>query len=315
MSFHYENSRVFADLKNIKERISGNMTTYQYLISYDQMLDNAIMPVVRRTKFMDSFLVRMLGWQEKNFRRKISFLPRKEVPHRILNFLVSGSADDRVKTFTSLRLDRGLRVECLGLFFESLRAYELACNAELIDPLNSDNLPYCFYVKATTEANLGCTSSDLLGTLRESRYWLEIASGFKQKLIEKYVRLCLTTAQRDYTGFFDCSVKLDDLIQTYLMAASRAIDKCDYKQGVLTSHIQNWLFTARDSMAKMREKASSDVGLLGLDEIRSLSKQEDELLEKDSLNVVAQLAKIVDPRGAARCYLQLPEPVNLFTGI
>jgi hypothetical protein len=311
-TFQYEDSRVFADLKNIKERIPGNMTTYQYLVSYDSMLDNALRPIIRDTKFLDAFLLRVLGWQEKNFRRKVSFLPRREVPRLVLNFLVAPDEESRVQTFTSVRLDRGLRMEALELFFAKLSEYERACNLELSSPLGEDTLSHCLYVKSQVEAQLGSSSSSLLPALREARHWMGVAAGFKQKLLEKYVRLCLTTAQRDYTQFFDCSVKLDDLIQTYLMATSRAIDKCDYKQGVLTSHVQNWLFTARDAMVKMRDKDNISLDHLSLEDLDPLvqSEQESNVMNNDRVEVLARLARLADPLGAARCYLQLPEPGN-----
>jgi len=303
-SYKYESSVVFRDLKNIRERISGNLTTYQYLISYDDMLDNAVYPVIRDCRFFDTFILRLVGWQEKNFRRKVSFLDRKSFPHLAMNFLVSKGTEARMKAFRSMSLDRGIRVEALNTYYSLLGSYEKACD------LDGYDIESALHLKKQTEDSFACTAPSLLSSVRESRYWLSVASEFKQKLLEKYVRLCLTTAQRDYTNYFDCSVKLDDLIQTYLIAASRAIDKCDYKQGVLTSHVQNWLFTARDSMAKMRDRNTDSHELINLDDVDTHSSQNHEeiSIQLESVNVISELARLMDPVGAARCYLQLSEP-------
>jgi len=309
-AFQYESSRVFSSLKNLKERIPGNMTTFQYLISYDQMLDNATRPVLDNTNFLDGFVIRALGWQCRNFRRKISFLPRADVPSRVMNFLAASTPESRMKRFQSIRFERGLRVEFLETFLASMGQYEQACDLSLEDPNGEDPLAYCLWVKTSTEENLGCPS-DLISTIREVRYWLSIAASFKEKLLEKYIRLCLNSAQKDYVSFFDCSVDLSDLVQTYVMTASRAIDKCDYRQGVLTSHIQKWMFTARECASRQRMRTDTDFDSLTFQEI-----SDKELVEsfytsdQETVNVISRLARLVDPNGAARCYLQLPEPTE-----
>lgn len=296
----YESSRVFAELKNIRERLPGNMTTYQSLVSYDTMLTNALSPIIRETTFMDALLLRVMGWQEKHFRRKVSFLPRKEVPRRIINFLIAEGPDARMKAFAAIHLDRGLRVEAVELFIKNCSDYEKACSASM--GTTPEAIRAQEFVRASFEDCLGCSGS-LTPIITEARFWLNVAAGFKQKLLEKYVRLCITTAQRDYTQFFDCSVKLDDLIQTYIIAASRAIDKCDYRQGVLTSHVQNWFYTARDSMSKTRERRHDSMDTIGFTELGTTTLDD----TKVDLETVYALARAADPFGAARCFLQLQE--------
>jgi hypothetical protein len=283
------------------------MTTSQYLISYDQMLDNATKPVLNSSKFLDQFALRSLGWQSKNFRRKISFLPRREVPAKILNFLAATDSEDRFKKFQAIRFERGLRIESLETFLSSLKSYEDACDLALSDPSGLDDISYCLWVKTQTEDSLGC-GSNLLGVIREVRHWLSVAASFKEKLLEKYVRLCLNTAQKDYVNYFDCSVDLNDLVQTYILTASRAIDKCDYRQGVLTHHIQKWMFTARESANKQRFRTDEDIDSVTFQELSASSPDLSlSSLDPETVNVISRLAKLVDPVGAARCYLQLPE--------
>ena len=309
-AFNYESSRVFSSLKNIRERIPGNMTTFQYLISYDQMLDNATRPVLENTNFLDGFVIRALGWQCKNFRRKISFLPRSEVPARIMNFLAASSAESRMKRFQAIRFERGLRVEALNTFLSSLEEYEKACDLSLEDPNGNDSFSFCLWVKNRFEEQFA-SDENLLSTIREVRYWLGISFSFKEKLLEKYIRLCLNSAQKDYVGFFNCAIDLNDLVQTYVMTASRAIDKCDYRQGVLTSHIQKWMFTAREFASRQRIRMDADIDSIAFQEL-SDKEASDGFYTSDTetVKVISRLARLVDPDGAARCYLQLPEPME-----
>lgn len=305
-SFSYESSRVFSDLKDIKERIPGNMTTYQYLATYDEMIINALSPIVLGTEFMDRFLLRTMGWQSKNFRRKVSFLPRPEVSSRVMTFL-SSPKDRRLQSFKAIRLERGLLIEAATIFVRTLSEYESICKLEPSVVSKFSSMHEALFSKNETERELG-SDGGLLSIIREVRYWLDIASKFKEKLLEKYVRLCIKTAQKDYVSYFDCSVNLDDLAQTYVLTASRAIDKCDYRQGVLTHHIQKWMFTARDNASRQRL-----ISLEGVDPVSLTDLEDNPTFEPgyDNVNVIAELAGLIDPEGAARCFLQLPSlPVD-----
>ena len=68
-------------------------------------------------------------------------------------------------------------------------------------------------------------------------------------ILKKYIRLAIMTAQRDYVQYFDHRVSLNDMCGEYILATARAIDKCDYEKGPLTTHIGNWFFTARKHCA------------------------------------------------------------------
>lgn len=245
----YKHSQVFASLKGISEQIEDNLTTSQYLQSYDAFLERSVIPIITGTRVFDVFVSRLVGWQEKNFRRKVTFLSRAEVPGLVVNFLLQTSPEKRVEAYRRLNLDRGVCIEFLKLFQDLLVTYRQACNCELKNPVSGKfDLGHSLHVKATVEANLRATQP-LMSTYLESKFWFDRALEFKQRIMEKYVRLCLTTAKKDYVSHFKMEVDLDDVIQYYLMATSRAIDKCDYRQGVLTSHIQNWFLTARTKLS------------------------------------------------------------------
>ena len=157
--------------------------------------------------------------------------------------------------------------------------------------------------------------SPLLATFLESLFWLDKALSFKQLILEKYVRLCLTTAQRDYVNFFNHEIDLDDIVQVYLVVASRAIDKADSRQGALTSHVQSYFKTGRvrarqQNLQKLARKSIETINWeaqVNDDWSASTSQQERTIEEKEHQILVRQLAKIADPTGAARAYLGIEE--------
>ena len=315
MATPYKHSNSFARLKGLTETLTNNLTTSQYLQIFDAYLDKALIPIITSTGFFDTFICSLLGWQEKNFRRKVSFLHRAEVPSLVVNFLLQPTAAARIVAYKKLRLDRGIRIEFVKLFEDRLKPYIQACNCELLHPQTGElDLGYCLRVKTGLEESFKAREP-LLATCLESLFWLDRALSFKQLILEKYVRLCLTNAQKDYVHFFNHQVDLDDIVQVYLLVASRAIDKCDSRQGALTSHIQKWFLTGRvrvqqQNIQKIARQSIETVNWeaqVNEDVDANTSLQERSLEEKDNQILIRELAKIADPTGAARAYLGIEE--------
>lgn len=305
----YQHSKVFASLKVVKERIQGNLTTSQYLQAYDEYIERAITPILLNTRFFDSFLARLVGWQEKNFRRKISFLNRHEFPSLAISFLLQTSDEGRLTAFRKLSLDRGICIEFIKLFHANLDSYIKACNCEMLDPKTSEfDLSYALKTKLFVEESLRATSP-LLPVYAESVFWLAKALDFKSIIVEKYTRLCLNTAKYDYEDYFNHKIPLDDIISIYLTAASRAIDKCDSKQGVLTTFIRNWLKTGRTQAAKLIDRIAVSVSTESLNQLSlsELTSAEDHTDKEEQINQLRTLAKLADPIGAARVALGIEE--------
>lgn len=316
MATGYKHSNSFAKLKGMTETLQNNLTTSQYLQIFDEYLDNALIPIISHTSFFDTFICSLLGWQEKNFRRKVSFLNRTDIPSLVVNFLLQPTVEERIIAYKKLQLDRGIRIEFVRLFEERLKPYIEACNCELTHPHTQQiDLGYCLKVKSALEDSFKARVP-LLAVHLESLFWLDKALSFKQLILEKYVRLCLTNAQRDYVHYFDHKVELDDIVQMYLLVASRAIDKCDSRQGALTSHIQNWFMTGRVRVNQQYTQriASQSIETVNLEnqlpdgEASNCSSQQEQLLQ-DSQNRLELriLAKIADPTGAARTFLGIEE--------
>ena len=316
-------SSAFASLKDIKEDIKINLTTAQYLRTLDSLLDRSIEDIILHTAYIDTCLIRLIGWQERNHRRKISFRARKEVPALVTTFLLA-KEDERMAAFRKIKLDRGLRVELVKAFLAENSKYVNCC--ELAGEETRDEaLKY----KRSVENTYKCGSM-LYSICRKSESYLSSAIEFRAKIQQKYVRHILMTARRDFDRLFSTrSVQLDDMVQVYWMAALRAIDKCDPDEGTLTTHITNWFYTAREHVYRGQEKSLSLDNMLNsasisgdsnedMESIEELREQEeDPSLQQDGTEEqlvvgssalgLMQAAKIADPTGAARALLGIPE--------
>jgi hypothetical protein len=305
----YHHSKSFASLKNIKERLNNNLTTPQYMRVYDEFLRRAMIPIVVNCRLFDAFLGQLLSFQIKYPRRKVTMSERKALPGLVANFFLATGSEQRIQAYQNLNLDRGVIVSFLVSTLSSFKDYTSAHDMTLRKSTGElANIQECLAVVYAIESSIR-SKVTLVQVLSEVKMWLDRALEFKSKILEKYIRLTISAAQEDYVNYFNGSVSLDDLLQTYLAYASRAIDRCDYHQGALTSHIRSYFLAARKSAAKQRDvNTSPEVDVEG---IQSEEYSHNEYLTNRSSDEgvmrIARLARIVDPRGYGRAFLGIRE--------
>jgi hypothetical protein len=307
---NYRHSETFAILKATKERIKTNLSTGQYLKTLDQYLLNAVVPIIEATCYYDVFLTKLLAWQTENFRRKLSMRP-VDIPSLVMRFLLQDKSESKIEIWKELCLERGAVFVSLRSFLDSLKEYELACNCEGPVPsvLNDDPLAYYLFVAQHHEQALE-TTRPLMPIIQQVRYWLHEAHEFKNRIEEKYTRMCLTFAQKDYVSHFQCRKDLDVIVQCYAMAASRAIDKCDASQGVLTTHITNWFLTAKNHLTKELTNELQEVPLSALESVDTeglnafIFDMEDDV---DRITHIRKIARMADLEGSGRILLGIEE--------
>src|SRR6478609_1312804 len=93
----YRHSESFARLKGVRESISTNLTSFQYLSVLDSFLYKSIQPLVQCTRFMDIFLAQMLGWQTQNPKRKTSGAGRQSFAANATLFFLCEDPKARLK--------------------------------------------------------------------------------------------------------------------------------------------------------------------------------------------------------------------------
>jgi hypothetical protein len=189
------------------------------------------------------------------------------------------------------------------LFLNSTETYASACNARMKDadgkllPLE-DMLAYTQQIERAFAADRSLMSirTDLI-------VWMARFTSYKDQVAEKYTRLALKTAQYDYVHYHNCAVPLDDVSQTYVMAVSRAVDRCDYRLGVLTTQVQYIFLTARTAIQKSRSKTYDD--LEDHESSLAVESTEHDVDQRQRVQYLCRLSAILDHHGAARAYLGL----------
>ncbi len=303
----YGHSKVFEVMKNTKEGITNNLTSLQYLQTLDYFLWHALESIATECPdLFANYVAKVTARQSLKSSAKLTSGDRHKMPVQLFNVLMAKSPAKTFELSRGLFINRGILFGFISLFCNKLRYYaDLQRGHHNIDPI----------ARSTTirsiEAYMGVRpSGNLYGALLQTQYWDTKARAFKALIVEKYTRMAVLQAQNTYKDF-NHSVELDDVVQVYLVVMARAIDRCDARQGVLTTFIQNWFKSARGEVAKM-SKGQTDSSYEDLVEAHGDAAHM--VLGTTMPNVdlevqqhLAWVAKQVDPVGIVRTCLGIPE--------
>jgi len=292
----YQHSTTFANLKDIKEEIPGSLTTYQWLSTLDYFLESAIDPIATAwPDFLDNYFSKVVAWQFYKPAVKFSRNSREMLPHLLFNSLTTEGATKR-RWQKEMLLNRGLLFGLVAMFLRTTESF-----MALHDPSK----------RLTPQRRLAIqqaerhTSPFLHSCILQVRYWDAKARWFKDLLTQKYIRMALMSAKRTYTDV-DYAKELDDIVQTFLVYMSKAIDRCDSRQGVLTTFIQTWFYSAR---SEVRRQVATDVhtSYEELLENGGIPDSTEPDTTYEAIQHLAATAKGLDPVGSLRYALGIPE--------
>src|ERR1700737_337658 len=209
----YQHSRVFDSMKQVKEGISSNYTSLQYLQTLDYFLWEAVKPIaIECPDLFYNYLAKITARQTLKTSSKFTSEDRTKMPVQLFNTL---TVKDPIKAFEQSRLlyvNRGLMFGFISLFLNKLTYYaELQQGEHKIPSVMRNTLIH------RIEQSLGLRSNGMLyQAMLQTTYWDKKARWWKELIIEKYTRMTVLQAQRTYTDF-NHFVPLDDVVQTYMM--------------------------------------------------------------------------------------------------
>jgi len=300
----YGHSEAFAVLKNTNEKIAKNLTSHQYLTILDNHLYEALSHLVTSTKFFDIFLSQIIGWQTLNPKRKTCGVGRHELVNLSTLYFLTGDPKQKMKLVRRMKLHRNILFEALQRWLDILAEYP-----SIATMVGSKEVVLKLY--DLNEAALMRQGYSLHSTYTQAKYWTAKAKSFKEMIVQKYTRMTINTAQRDYVKLGHQG-QLSDYVQIYMMAMSKAIDKCDADRGVITSHIANWLLSAKNQAQAQMQNGGKDrhthVSLE--DEEIVVYPDDDERERQDTVDRVRVIAKLFDPTGVGRILLGIQEVLD-----
>lgn len=317
-------SNVLSALKKIQEQLPDNYSSHQLLSTLDQLLLNACLPIIDRTRFFDRHLGIISGWYASAARRKLASLPSKERFTALTSaFIISNSTEERIAAWKALKLERTLVFWLLNNWQETMSEWTDAVDAKDYDKKQVIERRACFIVH-----------SSIFQIKQHVDFWLTKATEFKQMLVEKYMRYVMVEVvnfskyQKQHNPHMQFD--LDEVAQDFCLAVSKAIDKCDTEKGTLTSYVQKWLQDARTNRSEYgtafslpsNQRRAIAQGLsftnnlsVSLDseqvlELAGSTNIEQEYIDAATVNRVRHLAKSADPLGIGRISLKITEVLS-----
>lgn len=310
----YQHSEAFATLKGTNEKIGVNLTSYQYLTVLDNLLYESLTPILVTTKFFDVFLSQIIGWQTMNPKRKTCGAGRVGLATLSTLFFLTADPKQKVKLVKRMKLHRNILFECITRWLDLVNDYPKLSiaigNAEVLEA-----------IQELHETALMRQGYSLHSTFSTVLFWYKKARTFKEQIMEKFTRMTISKAQSDYADLLEKKIiseteNLSDMVQSYMMTMSKAIDKCDADKGVLTSYINSWLKSARNNVEKRSSNDGSQlhkkiggtrVEHVDLEDVEDTVSDDDARERDDQIRRVRQIAKLFDPKGYGRLMLGIQE--------
>lgn len=305
----YEHSKAFDVLKQTKEAVSGNYTSLQYLQTLDYFIWESLRPIAAECpNLFYNYFAKVVVRQTLKPSSKFTSNDRIKLPLQLFNALME---QDQTKAFALTRemyINRGILFGFVSFFLNTLKLYtELQSNTRISEVMRRT-------LTKRIETSIGLREHGMLyPAMQQVDYWDKKARTWKGFIVEKYTRMTLNQAQKTYTDF-NHSVRLDDVVQIYLVVVNRSIDRCDSRQGVLTTFIQNWFKSARGEVAALAEgqQDSSFDALIEEygDSVHDFIGVTLPNLDRELYEQLAYTAYVTDPRGLVRTSLGIPQYVS-----
>lgn len=309
----YTHSKSFDLFKSTSEQIKGNYTTLQYLSTLDDFLWQALVPIHSECPALfTNYIAKIIAHQSLKPSTKFTSLTPEErvkLPVHLFNMITAPDTNTAHNCAKVMYLNRGLLFGFLALFHNMMRTYMKLHSAFY----SMETVVRSHRIKQI-EISVGLRNDGILyAAVQQSAYWYDKARWFKHMIIEKYTRMTINNARMAYKDF-NHFVPLDDCVQIFMQVLSRAIDRCNPRQGVLTTFIQNWFKSGRSEVARMakgqtdqsyeslsEDHGDSAVASLGItDPDRSIELQQ----------TISESAKLADPDGSVRASLGIHEIIS-----
>lgn len=302
---HYRSSRLFGDLKATEEKIKDNYSSGQLIDVLDELLINAIRPMLESTTWMDSYVANILSWYNTNNKRKISTVPKPKLMTLLTTFLLLTDVDEKIDCLKQMRLERSFLFSALSDWLKLANCYVdavvrwEASGRQLVGEESRVKV-----LRKTLCARKD--GRDLHLATLDTAFWEHNAVAFKMAIIEKYHRSMIMEAKSVYVRM-DHRLDLEDLIQDMAVVTSKAIDKYDQSRGTLTTHIEWWWTSVKsaaiDRLINQDSQLSLEEHHSSLANQASEESVEDTLIRKEQLSRLQEIALAVDPTGLGRIML------------
>lgn len=298
--YNYQRSQNIDILKHTKETISGNFSSEQYISTIDILLFNCIDGILRSSDYLDECISSFMLMHIYSKNNKHSSFKKELTLSLCAKFLAADDCDTKLKILKAVKLHRNHPILFIEKWLEKTKKYRiLYLKKQSVSHIEKS---VC-HKKGKHDSLFACIAS--------VNYWFHLLLELKAIVLEKYHRLIVRESVNVYKTI-SYSSNLDDIVQLLSLEAIRALDRCNIEKGPITPYMQRLLRFAGNKIDFESDSAYIVKGNKGNYRHKSVELSEntqsiDGSDDTGDLDHVRKIAKIIDPDGAARYYLNIDE--------
>lgn len=236
-------------LLKIQEQLTENYSSPQIIKTLDNLLFNALQPLMLNSDFVDYVLVELLPHVFLNQRRKFSNVLFQELRDNLFSVVMIEDRVEKIKLLRKQNLERSVFFALLVAVEKQALLYLAETNKQLnamakgkpVERIQLKQMQSEFFVH-----------KDMYQTSQSVIFWLKQAFRFKQMIVEKYTRHAIVEANK-MVASTNLQIDPDDLSKDLILAIHKAIDKYDSEKGPLTSYVNTWFMEAKTNYRNAHE--------------------------------------------------------------
>ncbi len=224
--------------------MSKNLTGDNIQSVLDNLLYRALEPFVFRCSIFDTQLVYILSRITQNKKRKLCSLDREQAMSNICKALVTQDLSYKLGCLSSVKIERNLTHRFIHKFLTEATKYKenYQCYLSTKDSKEKKRLEQ----KLKTFASfIGCDDFHQIPViLGQAEDFLYLYYKYRNSVVGHYVRMAYKFSKsyrESKTNYLDSK----DVVQNFLYAIAKAIDKYDSSKGALTSYVNYWILNAQ----------------------------------------------------------------------
>lgn len=229
----------------IKETLQENLSSVQIERTLDDLIFNALEPLIQNSDFVEYTIVELLPHVFHNQLRKFSILEAEGVRDALFSFVMSDNTEEKTKLLRKQALERSVYFEALKEFETVAKEYIESVrlkmhNADVPTPAKKIREDFFVY-------------QNLYETCQSSTYWLHYAFKFRSMIVEKFVKLAYVESVK-MAADTNLNINKKELFRNLIITTFKAIDKYNSIKGPLANYVNIWFMEAKNNPKNAHEE-------------------------------------------------------------
>lgn len=303
---------------------SQNLTGGNIQIVLDNLLYRALEPIVFHTNIFDTQIVHVLSRITTNKKRKLVSIERERAISLLAKALTETNHKIKFSLIEQAKIERSIIHRFINNVLTELNVFDSLYKSNL--------LKKSIYIENKMQviaSSLGASDYENLYCVRaQVTEFIDSYFSYRNSIVDHYIKFSHKMSN-NFRGSKLNNYDRNDVLQNFLSAVTKAIDKYDSSKGALTSYINYWILNAQTcnsnsseygiaytlphgkKRGKINDKSNVNFSLsLDSEELLNIEHIDNvhgDIEDKEENIIIQYLTKAVDKKGCLRLTLDIEE--------